>query len=162
MKKKFKIKNKYISIIFIFIFLIIFLNFISAKSDKFFNLIGFRTYTVLSGSMEPDLYPGDIVVVINKNKINFNIGDIITFKKYNTVITHRIIDLNNNGYITKGDNNNFKDSFIVENKDIIGKVLLKIPKLGYILEFLSRPIIISLEMILLGILIIRENILNKN
>ena len=134
---------------------IILLNFISIKSDKAFNSIGFRTYTILTGSMCPNINPGDIVVVVNKNKASLNKNDIITFKANNTVITHRIVDIKDSTYITKGDNNNVVDPFTINYEDILGKVIFKIPKMGYLLEFLSRPLVMSAEMIILGILILR-------
>lgn len=130
------------------------MNFISMKSEKAFNVINFRTYTVLSGSMKPKINPGDIIIILNKNKVNLNKNDIITFKENNSVITHRIVDIKDNVYITKGDNNNSIDSFTVSSENILGKVIFNIPKLGYILEFLSRPLIIALEMIIVAVLII--------
>lgn len=152
-----KIKNKFIKYIIVFLFCIISMNFISIKSEKAFNLIGFRAYTILSGSMKPKIDPGDIVIILNKNKVNLNKNDIITFKEDNTVITHRIVDIKDEGYITKGDNNNSIDAYTVTPKNILGKVMFRIPKLGYILEFLSRPLIIALEMIIAAVLIIKEN-----
>ena len=134
---------------------IILLNFISIKSDKAFNIIGFRTFTILTGSMYPKINPGDIVVVVNKNKVNLNKNDVITFRANNTIITHRIVDIKDSTYITKGDNNDVVDPFTVTDEDILGKVLFKIPKLGHLLEFLSRPLVMSIEMIVLGLLILK-------
>lgn len=105
--------------------------------------------------MYPNINPGDIVVVENKNKASLNKNDIITFKANNSVITHRIVDIKDSVYITKGDNNDVVDPFNVTYEDILGKVLFKIPKLGYLLEFLSKPIVMSIEMIILGILILK-------
>lgn len=149
--------NKIIAGISIFIFIILFLNFICIKSDKAFNIIGFRTYTVVSGSMEPKLYPGDIVLVINKNKSDFKVDDVITFEHDNDIVTHRIIDIQDDTYITKGDNNDAPDPFTVKYEDIIGKVLFHIPKVGYIIKFLSNPLVIAIEMIILAIFVIRLN-----
>lgn len=150
-------KNKFCKYIFILSFFIIILNFISIRSDKAFDIIGFRTYTVLSGSMKPKIKPGDVVVVSNKNKEKLKKNDIITFKEDEDVITHRIVDIKNNEYITKGDNNNFIDHFVVPSENVIGKVLFHIPKIGYAIEFLSRPLIAALGMVVLAILIIKEN-----
>ena len=145
---------KYISILSLFI---IILNFISIKSDKAFEIIGFRTYTVLSGSMKPKIQPGDVVVITNKKNNDLKINDIITFKEDNDIVTHRIVDIKDNGYVTKGDNNNSIDYDIVPFDNVIGKVLFHIPKIGYVIEFLSRPLVYALMMITLAILIIKEN-----
>ena len=151
-------KNKFCKYIFILSFFIIILNFISIKSDKAFQIIGFRSYTVLSGSMKPKIQPGDVVVITNRNKEDLKKGDIITFNgEDNDIITHRIIDIQNNSYITKGDNNNSIDAFAVPFENVIGKVLFHIPKIGYIIEFLSKPLVYAFGMIVLAILIIKDN-----
>lgn len=129
----------------------------SAKFDSVFNILGVRTYVVLSGSMEPKFYPGDVVVVVNKNKTDLNIDDIITFKLEEDVITHRIMEKTENGYITKGDNNNIIDSDVVSYDNVIGKVMFSIPKIGYVIDFVSKPIVMSFIMILLGFIILIQN-----
>jgi len=54
-------------------------------------------------------------------------------------VEKRMIDENNSLYVTKGDNNNTIDSSSVRTDSIYGKVLFKIPKVGYIKEFFSKP-----------------------
>jgi len=101
--------------------------------------------TVLSGSMEPTIKTGAVVVV--KPEADYKIGDIITFglnTKTQTPITHRIHDIKvvggNAVYITKGDANNAPDVKEIQKSDIIGKVLFSIPYLGYLVNFIKRPI----------------------
>ncbi|WP_455537593.1 signal peptidase I [Terrisporobacter sp.] len=131
--------------------IILALNLMTTKSDKLFETIGYRSYTVLSGSMEPEFYPGDIVITKHKTKTNLNVDDIITFRdKYGVIITHRIIEETPEGYITKGDNNNVEDSEIITEDNIIGEVKFSIPKVGYVIDFLSKPMVIAAEMILLA------------
>ena len=76
------------------------------------------------------------------------VGDIITFiapdTRYGGIsITHRIIDkfydesLGSYTYRTRGDNNNVADAALVPNDNILGKVILKVPKLGYIQDLLA-------------------------
>ena len=140
-------------IVIVFLALII-LNTLTSKSDKLFNIFGYRTYTVLSGSMEPEFYPGDMVVVKHKNKTDIKLNDIVTFvDNEGVIVTHRIIEESSGGYITKGDNNNIDDADILQKNNIIGEVKFHIPKLGYINNFLSDPKIIAIEMIALAIFI---------
>lgn len=159
MVSKYKVHKFNVSdiIFYVLIVLLIFLtlNIISLKSDEGYNIIRFRTYTVVSGSMEPAIHPGDLIVIIKSN--NFKEDDIITFKNSNQVITHRIEEVIDDGFITKGDNNNFIDSDIVREIDIIGKVILTIPKFGIVTYFLSERWVISAELILLGFIIILNN-----
>lgn len=137
--------------------IVLVLNTLSARSEAAYKLIGFRSYTVLSGSMEPEFYPGDLVVSIHKNKVNIKEGDIITFRDNDEIVTHRIIDKTQEGYITKGDNNNAVDSFAVSNDNIIGKVLFNIPNAGYIIQFLAKPMVIAIELMLGAIIILLYN-----
>jgi signal peptidase len=137
--------------------IILLLNTLSAKSEAAYKLIGFRSYTVLSGSMEPKFYPGDLVISLHKNRANIKEGDIITFRDDDEIVTHRIIDKTQEGYITKGDNNNAADSFAVSNDNIIGKVLFDIPNAGYIIQFLAKPMVIAIELMLGAIIILLYN-----
>ena len=59
-KKRINISN-IINAIVISIFIALVLNQLTSRSDKLFETIGYRSYTVLSGSMEPKFYPGDVV-----------------------------------------------------------------------------------------------------
>lgn len=153
--RKFNI-SKIITAIVICIFVIISINFLTAKSETIFKLVGYRSYTVLSGSMKPEFNPGDIVIVKHKNKSDIQVNDIATFKdNEGNIITHRIVEqLDGDGYITKGDNNNVRDAEVVKEENIIGKVKFIIPKVGYIFNFLSNPKIIPIELILLAIFIL--------
>ena len=151
--KKFD-KSKIVNIVLFCVIGILALNLMTTKSDKLFKLIGFRSYTVLSGSMEPEFYPGDLVITQHKDKADIKVDDIVTYRdNEGIVITHRIIEKTNEGYITKGDNNNVNDSDILKEQDIIGEVKISIPKVGYVMNFLSNPKVVAIEMLLLAVFI---------
>lgn len=108
----------------------------------------FNAYVVLTGSMLPEIQVKDVVVTKKIDPKDLKEGDVITFASTDsrfagTIITHRIIKKNpktdKEGYTfqTKGDNNNVADSALVTEGNIFGKVILKIPKLGYLQEFLA-------------------------
>jgi len=105
------------------------------------NIPRFGLYTIISPSMEPAVKVYDVVVDMNVFKeSDIEKGDIITFISNSNVskgltVTHRVIDVVKNqdgslSYITKGDNNQKSDQAPVNFKDVIGKVLFKIPQLG--------------------------------
>ncbi|MGG5462976.1 signal peptidase I [Clostridium sp. B9] len=129
--------------ILIGVLVLILINNFMSKSDAIFKAVGFRTYTILSGSMEPTINTGDLAVVRSAEVNEVEVGDIITFKYDGNVVTHRIIEKNEEGFITKGDNNNAEDTEVVTASDLIGKVLFRIPFLGYVTIFLAKPIVIS-------------------
>ncbi|PIU75218.1 MAG: signal peptidase I [Candidatus Portnoybacteria bacterium CG06_land_8_20_14_3_00_39_12] len=104
----------------------------------------FKVLTVQSGSMMPAIKTGSIVLVKPTN--NYKIGDIITFgqiSKTKTPTTHRIAEIEvANGqpiYTTKGDANNAPDQKQVSAKEVIGRVLLDVPFLGYAVAAAKKP-----------------------
>ena len=105
----------------------------------------YKVLTVLSGSMEPAIKTGAVVVI--KPASDYKIGDIITFghsTRTETPITHRIYDIKIAGgqavYITKGDANNSPDIKEIAKKDVEGKVLFSVPYFGYLINFVKKPI----------------------
>ena len=94
---------------------------------------------ILTGSMEPLIMPGDVVLVhkiSNEDEIyKLSKGDIINFKRGNIIITHRIKEVlkdeaGNLSFETKGDNNNAIDEEKVQPNDIKGIVIKVVPKIG--------------------------------
>lgn len=109
-------------LILTFIVGIVIYSFISTQILKkdYTNIFGYTYYSVATGSMKPVISPNDLIFV--KITKNVSKGDIITFKDSASIVTHRLIDINNNKYITKGDANNTSDTGISKS-DIIGKVV---------------------------------------
>ena len=109
-------------LILTFIVGIVIYSFISTQILKkdYTNIFGYTYYSVATGSMKPGISPNDLIFV--KITKNVSKGDIITFKDSGSIVTHRLIDINNNKYITKGDANNTSDTGI-NKSDIIGKVV---------------------------------------
>ena len=117
-----------------------------AKGD--FTPPKYNAYVVLTGSMLPTIQVKDIVVTKKVEEDKLKVGDIVTFltpdQRFNGIsITHRIIERyydetdNKYYYKTQGDNNNIADDVLISNDNIYGKVILKIPKLGYIQDLLA-------------------------
>lgn len=101
-----------------------------------------RLLVVRSGSMEPTIMTGD-VILIRRSK-NYGEKDVVTFiDPKEIVITHRIVKANNaDGQITfttKGDNNHAVDPEPIRGTDILGKWFLTIPYLGYGLVYFRSP-----------------------
>nr|WP_317365196.1 signal peptidase I [uncultured Blautia sp.] len=117
----------------------------------------FSVNVVLSGSMEPALKTGGIVISDTKKR-KPDTGDIITYQIGDMNITHRVIGKRNYRYITKGDANDRKDPVMVKPEQITGTVVLDIPFLGHVAVFLRQKSVFCLlalmliqELILIGI-----------
>ena len=118
----------------------------AAKGD--YSSPTFNAYVVLTGSMLPEIQVYDVVITKKVAAEKLKEGDVITFASADsrflgTIITHRIIKKNppsgTEGYTfqTRGDNNNVADNALVPANNIYGKVILKIPKLRYLQDFLA-------------------------
>lgn len=157
-----RIKNKFNIFIYIILIIIMLYNISLIIQSIFYpnrtpSFLGIKTYVIISGSMKPNIDIGDIVIV--KEEKNLQIGDVISYRKGQSVITHRIVDITEDDgeikYKTKGDNNNTEDSENVLNKNIEGKVIKVIPKLGNVTLVLKNKIAIIIILIMLYIYISR-------
>lgn len=107
------------------------------------KVIGFKTYSVISPSMKPSYNVGDLVYVKKVDPQTIQVGDAITFvlDENLTVATHRVvgIDLATEHFTTKGDANDTPDANPVHFKNLVGKVVFKLPLLGYVADWVQNP-----------------------
>jgi len=93
--------------------------------------------------MAPDYNRGDLVLVRNLN--SYRVGEIVAYDHPNIgTVFHRIIQQVDDRFVLKGDNNNWNDSFEASPKQIIGKLWIHIPTIGYFLQYLRTPWIFSI------------------
>ena len=98
---------------------------------------GVGAAVVLSGSMEPALSVGDLVIVAESN--SYLVGDMVVYQDGRMAVTHRIVSITDSEVITKGDANNTEDSPITLAQ-LKGKVVLAIPLVGYVINAVKTPI----------------------
>ncbi len=101
---------------------------------------GVKVLIVQSGSMEPAIKTGSVVVV--KSVSDYKVGDVLTFGPYSKTkapTTHRLVEIKDGNYITKGDANNAPDTRTINKRDIVGKVLLDVPYVGYAVAAAKTP-----------------------
>ena len=107
----------------------------------------FNAYVVETGSMIPEILVKDVVLTKKIPTEDIKVGDVITFissdpRLPGITITHRVIDIYADPvtgeieYKTQGDNNNVADATLTPSFNVLGKVILKLPKLGYLQDFL--------------------------
>lgn len=134
----------------------------SVKEGKQPTIMGNKFFTVLTGSMEPTIMTGDLLIAKEVAPEEIKAGDIITFGSLNSnnITTHRVKEvLNENGeikYITQGDANNVQDPNPVPGEVLIGKVVKWIPKVGTTMAWMNSNLVFIIGLIfaitLLGII----------
>ena len=114
-------------------------------------LWGKRPLVIISGSMEPILKVGGILYYEKINLDDFKKDDILVYQLNEHIVSHRIVNINEYGFETKGDNNNSNDSYIVDKNNVIGRGNnSSIPYIGYYADFIYNHKYLLIVMIILS------------
>jgi len=113
------------------------------------HLLGYRTSTMLTGSMEPGISAGDVVVTTAEPAADVEVGDVITYQipiEDHRVETHRVVEvLHGDGSIairTKGDANDNADPWTATlQDDEVWEVRAVVPELGTAIRVLRAPVV---------------------
>ncbi|MEA3355222.1 MAG: signal peptidase I [Patescibacteria group bacterium] len=162
-KKLKKIANIFQSILTVALTLVVLLLIFTA-----FNPVKkFQVLRVMSGSMEPAIKTGSVIISQKINPSILKKDDIITYTSKdnpNISITHRLIEINSQDnktiYTTKGDANSSQDIAEIKPSQIKGKVIFSLPLLGYLSVWTKKPLGFGLLVVLPAVLIILSEILN--
>jgi signal peptidase I len=123
---------------------------------------GQASYVIIQGhSMEPKFHSGDLALV--RKASSYNVGDIVTYwnDSMAAYTIHRIIDIKQDRFILKGDNNSWIDPVYPSQEEIIGKLWIHLPKLGKLMEKLRSPANFALVMGLSGGLLMTGMVLSS-
>lgn len=132
--------NFFTVLIFLILLLTIYAKINMITSGKnYFELFGYSFFKVTTGSMDPTIKENDIIIVSTND--TYNVNDIITYRDDANFITHRIITMDGNTLITKGDANNATDQE-VNKSDVIGKVVKIFSGLGIWQSIFTTPKVI--------------------
>lgn len=105
------------------------------------HLFGVQTYIVMSGSMEPEIHTGAIALIDTTDRY-VTTGDIVAYRMGEgddeILITHRIMERTEEGFITKGDANESPDDKAVSQDQIVGTCVGSVPKAGYAIDTLGK------------------------
>ena len=158
-----KVIKKILSILKIIILILLILFALFTVYQKVFpnnpSAFGFRTYSIITKSMEPVLKKGDVILVQERNTSSYKVGDIITFKGTSgdlkgKIVTHEIVGIKlengKNIFYTKGIQNISEDPAVYEN-EILGKYIYKFKVFSLIERIMDTKIgFILIIIILLG------------
>jgi signal peptidase I len=116
------------------------------------NIGGQTSYVVVNGiSMEPGFHRGDVVIM--REASTYQIGDVVTYHNAEmggAFVIHRIIGMEQDRYVLKGDNNSWLDAYHPAQDEIIGKLWIHSPQLGIAMQWLRLPVNMALTTALLG------------
>ena len=162
MKKAGKIFSRIMAVISVVIFifgLTIFVSVLRASAGKAPSVFGFSVLQVTSGSMEPEIPVGGIVIVRKVKPDSLKVGDVISFYSNDVDIsgkvnTHRIIEIKQSEsgekiFRTKGDANEYADTAAVFEIDLVGKMIMNLGSVGgSVFDILRNPTIILIFIVL--------------
>lgn len=155
-KKKFSKKTVFRYLVFSFIGIVLGLcvytqNAKGLLKDKMPMPFGYGMSVVLSGSMESRLSVDDLVIV--KATDDYKVNDIVLYQDGDSLVIHRIIEMDGDTVTTKGDANNVADAPIHKSQ-IKGVLVYDISRLGAIVNFLKQPV--SVFVLLAAALLLTE------
>lgn len=118
-----------------------------------------RSYVVMSGSMQPHLQPGDVVLVKEVSPAEIDRGDVITYQRPGEQpTTHRVVEVQDRGglrfFETKGDANEDPDSEPVPSGAVVGREAFHVPYVGYLVSFANTRLGAVVLMIVPAVLIV--------
>ncbi|MDP5184719.1 signal peptidase I [Blastococcus sp. BMG 814] len=109
------------------------------------TLGGGTTYINTFGtSMEPGFRTGDLAVLSRAG--SYSVGEVVAYRSesLDTVVMHRIVAADAEGFVTQGDNNDWLDEDRPTQEEILGRLFVRIPQGGKALEAISSPSVLSL------------------
>lgn len=109
----------------------------NVSDDVHPTVFGYSAAVVVSGSMSDTIEVNDIVIA--KRRDSYEVGDVVSFESGELLITHRIVDVQDGRFVTKGDANDSEDAELLSEEDIVGEVFCIIPGAGRVLEIFSSP-----------------------
>jgi signal peptidase len=125
---------------------------------------GDRSLVVRSGSMTPAIDTGDVVVVRPIAPASARVGDIVTFDNHGKLTSHRVRATGRSGedmlFTTQGDANTGQEHWKVPVNGRIGRVMYRVPKLGFVVVRVQSPtgrlVLIILPALLLACSVLRR------
>ena len=170
-KKTLSILGKMISILICIIIIPIIIVNITLLIKSYFNpneipdIFGFKTFVIVSKSMEPTISVGDTIVVKEVNPEDLNLGDIISFRDGDSINTHRITEIVSDSgkkkFRTKGDNNKNIDKELVTASKIEGKYQLRIKGFGKVIKVLNSKVTLVILLAFLILILIYQVRISK-
>ena len=164
-KKMYFFQKLFFRLIYIIIIPIMIINFIILiqsyiKPNEVPNFLGYKSFIIISKSMEPTIMTGDAIFIKEVPKEKIKINDIISFHDSSDINTHRIIEIKNErgniNYLTKGDNNKAPDREKVTYDKIEGVYQFKINGFGPVINMIKNKATLIILLIFLVLISVHQ------
>ena len=113
-------------------------------ADEVPTIGGYAPLIVLTGSMEPEIMSGDLIIVKQIEVGDVQVGDVIAFfdpdGNGTSIVTHRVVEIVDEeglSFRTRGDANNTDDRLPVPGSDLVGVYRTRIPGMGNVAMFMQ-------------------------
>ncbi len=131
------------------------------------RISGIRFAAVLSGSMQPEVATGDLIVAWPVDPTQIELGDVILFRSPSdpgAKVAHRVVEIDADGsslaFVTKGDANQSRDRLPVPAGRVLGRVQFHLPLLGHVIRQMNEPLMFLLALGVPGAFIIAGEMWN--
>ena len=158
-KKKIVLKTIYFLILFVIVYQILYLISIQINKNSHFEYFGISLLQMKNDYMSKDLNKNDLVITKKIENEELNVDDIIAYKVNNKIRIDKVYKIlksegaENNTYITKNNSSLYPNSEHVDENEIIGKKVISIPKIGFIINLMQLKITTFFVIIILLLLI---------
>lgn len=148
-----KIVSGIVTVIAILLLAFVLYTMVCSARGKAVKIFGKSLLTVVTGSMEPSIHTGDLIIVESVDTDQLKEGDIISFYSEQQdikgmLVTHRITEVTDDGFITKGDANPVEDSLKVRAENIVGRYTGKARFFIWLYSFASPQKLLTLLVII--------------
>lgn len=112
----------------------------TGTGDRF--VFGYKPFVIATGSMEPEYKTHSIVIVHKNDYEDVEIGDVVAFNPEQlngSGAMHRVVEKSEQGYLTKGDNNDFIDDGYVTKENYVGRAIWHTNALAGYIDKLMQP-----------------------
>jgi signal peptidase len=103
--------------------------------------------------MEPALSMGDLALI--RDERAYEVGDVVAYRtEYGAIVLHRISRVLDDGrFVMRGDANGWDDPFLPRPEELLGRLGQHVPKVGWLVEWLRRPLWVSIFVGVVGALV---------
>jgi signal peptidase len=117
-----------------------------AVAPSLLSFGGYRSMVVRSGSMEPALMTGDVIVSHIVLPSSLQVGDVVTFvdsTRGDILVTHRVVQIDREGstysFVTRGDMNTGVERWNIGGAGTVGRLAFRVPRLGSAVAWSAQP-----------------------